>query len=297
MPSTPCSHVWAPIELSYFTVALSAVLMIFAIAGNTLVCIAVYKDPFKKLRTSYMFWIVNLAVTDLTTGSITLPLSVVTHALEAKGIEEDIHTYFRTTYFISCTASILSMAAFSVDRFIAIKWQIRYRCLLRAKVCLIIAGAIWITSFSISFLHLVIGYINYLFIFAQVTFIIAIGISIFTFRLYRRLNHIDQIRRSLGNSQSVTPLRQSDRNITKLFLKILTLFLFCYAPAIVMMYILKFCLSCPCTTRHVLRDLQILFIMSNSAINPYVSTLRLKSFQRAVSDIFRWTIDLISKKN
>ena len=297
MPSTPCSHVWAPIELSYFTVALSVVLMIFAIAGNTLVCIAVYKDPFKELRTPYMFWIVNLAVTDLTTGSITLPLSVVTHALEANGIQKDIHSYFRTTYFISCTAGILSMAAFSVDRFIAIKWPIRYRCLLRAKVCLIMAGLIWIISFSVSMLHLVIGYINYLFIFAQVTFIIAISISLFTFRLYRRLNHINQIRRNLSNSQSVTPLRQSNRNITKLFLKILLLFLFCYAPAIVMMYILKFCLSCPCTARHVLRDLQILLIMSNSAINPYVSTLCLKSFQRALSAIFHWTTDLISKEN
>ena len=288
MVSTPCNGVWAPMELSYFTAVASVLLSVFAILGNFLVCIAVCKDPYKKLRTPYMFWIVNLAVTDLIIGCITLPLSAATHFLEALGTKKEEHTSIsRTTYFISCTASILNMAAFCVDRFIAIKWPIKYRRLLRAKVCLLIAAVIWVVSCSITTLYFVIGYIDYLFIFAHVTFTITICISGFTFCLLQKLNGYAKQRRAMSSAQNAKSLRKSDRNVTKLFLIILIFFFMCYAPAIVMMYILKFCPSCHCTLRHVLRDLQILFIVSNSAINPFVCTIRLKPFQQALSTIFR----------
>jgi len=253
-----------------------------------LVCVAVYKDPYKKLRTPYMFILVNLAVTDLVVGCITLPLSVATHTLEALGSKTNVHTLIsRTTYFVSCTASILNLTAFCVDRYIAIKWPIKYRRLLRARACLLIAASIWVASIAITALYFVAGYIDYLFIFAHVTFLLALGICGVTFRLLRKLNVYARRRRELSNPQNQRISRRSDRSVTKLFFIILILFFICYTPAIIMMYILKFCINCNCKFRHVIRDLQFLFIITNSAVNPFLCTIRLKPFRRALSTIFR----------
>ena len=283
---TPCSGVWAPTELSYFTASCSFVLMVFATTGNVIVCLAVYKDPYKRLRTPFMFILVNLAITDLTVGAITMPLSVATHTLEGLAVKKPEHaTISRMTYFISCTASILNLTAFCVDRYIAINWPIKYRRMLNAKVCLLVSISIWLSAIAISLLYFVTGYINYLFIFAHVAFVLASGIGIVTFQLLRKLNTYSRERRAITNPVSKYS-NKSDKRVTKLFLVILFMFFLCYTPAIVMMYILKFCPKCDCTARHVLRDLQFLFIASNSAVNPFVCTIRLKPFRQAIANIF-----------
>ncbi|XP_057306063.1 melanocyte-stimulating hormone receptor-like [Hydractinia symbiolongicarpus] len=285
MIETPCSHIWAPTWLSLSTAVLSAILLIFTVVGNLLVCFAVYKDPHKRLRTPFMFILVNLAVTDLVVGVITLPLIVATHSLEALGTKKNEHVIItRMTYFISCTASILNLTAFCVDRYIAINWPIKYRRLLNTRVCLMIFVAIWVTAIIISCLYLVAGFINFLFIFAQVSFFFAIVICGVTFRLLRKLVIYSRERKTITNRSKST--RKADKKVTKLFLVMLFMFFICYTPAIIMMYTLKFCPKCHCTFRHVLRDLQFLFIVSNSAVNPFVCTIRLKPFRQALTTIF-----------
>ena len=90
-PRSPCAAIWAPKELSYFTAAVSGLLSIVTTGGNTLVCFAVFKDPYKKLRTPFMYFLVNLAVSDLLVGCVTMPTSVVTHTLEANKTKKNFH--------------------------------------------------------------------------------------------------------------------------------------------------------------------------------------------------------------
>ena len=289
MPEAPCKHVWAPTALSYFTGSTSFVLLLFTIAGNLLVCIAVYKDPYKRLRTPFMFILVNLAITDLTVGCITLPISVATHFLEAIKEKRSEHVVIsRMAYFISCTASILNLTAFCVDRCIAVNWPIKYRRLLSSKVCLAVSVSIWILAVIVASLYFVAGFINYLFIFAHVAFLLAVLICTITYQLLRKLNKHSKNRRAITNSSSRVS-HKADRRVTKLFLAILLMFFLCYTPAIIMMYILKFCPGCDCVYRHILRDLQFLFIVSNSAVNPFVCTIRLKPFRQALNNIFHLT--------
>ncbi|XP_066912109.1 adenosine receptor A3-like [Clytia hemisphaerica] len=283
--SAPCSHVWAPTELSYFTTGVAGILCIITILGNVLVCLAVYKDPFKKLRTPFMFILVNLAVTDLIVGCVTLPIIVATHALEAVGEKKNIHVIIaRITYFTSKTASILNLTAFCVDRYGAINWAIKYRRLLNRRFCLLVFSMIWLLSIGISLLYYAVGFIDFMITFASISLILVMVIFIVTFRLLKTLGEYSRERKSITDPKQSH--RKSDRRVTKLFLSILIMFFACYTPAIIMMYIIKFCTYCDCTGRHVIRDLQFLFIIANSAVNPFLCTIRLKPFRHALANVF-----------
>lgn len=285
LTDAPCSHLWAPTELSYFTTAYSAALCVVTITGNILVCVAVYKDPHKKLRTPFMYILVNLAVTDLIVGLFTLPIIVATHALEAIHEKKETHTIIaRMTYFVSKTASIMNLTAFCVDRYVAINWPIKYRRLLNSRVCLILFATIWVLASALACIYYGVGFMNFIIAFAQISFILVLVIFSVTFRLLRTLSKYSKERKSIANTKESH--RKSDRRVTKLFLTMLFMFFVCYTPAIVFMYIIKFCTNCDCTTRHVVRDLQFLFICSNSAINPFLCTIRLKPFRAALSMIF-----------
>ena len=285
--SPNCSKVWAPTELSYFTAACSFVLTIVTVCGNLLIVLAVYKDPHKKLSTPYMLMLVNLAATDLVVGLITMPMSVATHYLEALGTKKDSHVNVsRVIYFTSCSASVLNLVALCVDRYIAVTLPIKYRQMLNGKVCLCVSILIWILAIVIGMLYFAFDFTEYLFVFAQVAVAFALIICGITYGLLNKLQKSSRERQEIINRTFSQRVRTADKKVMMLFLTILFWFLLCYIPAITMMYVLKFCNSCGCTFKHVIRDLQFLFIASNSAVNPYACAIRLRSFRNALKAIF-----------
>ncbi|XP_065649294.1 histamine H2 receptor isoform X2 [Hydra vulgaris] len=292
--SSNCSGIWAPIQLSYFTAACSFFLAIVTVSGNLLIVLAVYKDPHKKLSTPYMLMLVNLAATDLVVGLITMPMSVATHYLEALGTKKETHvTVSRIIHFTSCSASVLNLVALCVDRYIAVTLPFKYRQLLNSKVCLCVSIFIWIIAIIIGMLYFAFDFMQYLFVFAQVAVTLALIICAITHSLLKKLQKSSKERQEITNRSLNHRVRTADKKVMKLFLTILLWFLLCYIPAITMMYTLKFCRTCDCTSRHVFRDLQVLFIASNSAVNPYACAIRLRSFRNALKAIFTKKLKVI----
>ena len=109
--------------MSYFTVSIAILLMLLNIPGNLLIILAVVLDPFKKLRTPFNFMMVNLAVADLIVGTVTEPLSIYIHWKEGVGdhVTLTVSRVFFMSYFISCTASLLSLAILAVERYLAFR--------------------------------------------------------------------------------------------------------------------------------------------------------------------------------
>ena len=285
MTNTPCPGVHEPHGLSVFTSAVSAVLCILTVIGNLLVCLAVLKDPQRKLRTPFMFIIVNLAITDLIVGIITLPISVVTHALEAVDKKtNDYVTVSRMFYFVTVTASTFNLIAFCIDRFVAVSNPIKYRRIMRFKICVFLVALIWLLSIGIACIYLAVGYIDFIIVFAQISMALVLVMCAITVKLLRMLNLKAKKRRKLTSSHS----RLQNERVTVLFLTFLITFLLCNTPAIIMMYLIKFYTTMDCTVRHVIRDLSFLFVVSNSALNPLFCTIRLKPFNQAIKLIFNY---------
>ena len=286
MNTAPCSGYPAHLALSVFTSTISAALCVITITGNLLICIAVLKDPQRKLRTPFMFIIVNLAITDLVVGVVTLPISVVTHALEAMDKKTNSHvTISRMFYFMTVTASTFNLIAFCIDRFVAVSNPIKYRRIMSFRICVLLVFLIWMLSVGIACIYIIVGYIDFIIVFAQISVALVVVMCAITTRLLRMLNQKARKRTRLLATPSALPTRQNER-VTLLFLTFLFTFLLCNTPAIIMMYLIKFYTTLDCTVRHIIRDLSFLFVVANSALNPFFCTIRLKPFHQAIMIIF-----------
>ena len=118
-----------PTYLSYFSMIASLCLSCITIAGNLLVLLAVYQDPYKELRKPFTFLIANLALADLTAGAITEPMAVYFTYQEVQGsVVNDLAVYVtHLSYFMSCTTSVLTLSVLAIDRYLAISYSLWYK--------------------------------------------------------------------------------------------------------------------------------------------------------------------------
>ena len=287
--------VWAPIQLSYCTCVLSAIIGFIAMFGNINIIIAVVKNPLKKLHTPFNYFLINLAFSDLIVGGITMPISTYNHYAESiKNKPRSLVKALHVSFFISVTASLLSLVALSVDRYIAITWAIKYRQYLSWSRCVKVSIGIWLVSCTLPLIYIKIGFINYLMVYAcsailtGLAVMVAIYLRIYLF-LRAQTRELKQILRSSSTAAEEFHLKRlvMEKKVTRVFLVILFVYVFTYVPATILIFILHFCESCDCTVRHVFRDFSFLLISFNSCVNPFICTIRLKHFRQSISSLYR----------
>ena len=289
-----CKTTGAPDALSFFTGSISIILMIINIPGNLLVILAVALDPNKNLRNSFNFLVMNLAVADLVVGLVTDPLSIHIHFKEgrnqafADGEIQAIHM----SYFISCTASVLSIILLAIDRYIALVHPTRHRLIVSRPTLLVSIVLIWIISIGLPCIYFEVGYIRYAFIFANTAVVIAIIITVFTYtRLIMKFHKAGRPSTNSTESSSPTALTpppfNDQKRITEMFLLILIAVLCCYVPSTILIYAMNFCESCTCDEIHTFRDLQFVFVIANSSVNFFCYAFRSPKFRAAFKVILR----------
>ena len=122
--------------------------IVLTLTGNTIVILAVYTQ--KSLHAVQNYFLVSLAVADLTVAVFVMPLSA---SYYVKGYWD--HGYvicdiWRTLDVCLCTASILNLCAIAVDRYWAITDPVAYAPRrTKKRICSIIAF-VWMLSFLIS---------------------------------------------------------------------------------------------------------------------------------------------------
>ena len=286
--------VWAPYQLSLFTIIMSAILCVVTITGNSLVCVAILKDPLGKLRSPFAYFLVNLACSDLIVGGAMLPVSVVAHLYELNGyIPMSLVYTMHLTYFASATASILSLLALAIDRYFAVVSAIRYRVYFSWRRCALVSCLIWTLSLGLPLIYLQIGYINYLMVYSHTAVATAFAGLIVTYvrkkkflKLQRSAMRSLQKTSSDAARESESRRLATEKQVTKAFLLILLLFASIYIPTVIMIYLLQFCNSCNDIVVHVLRDLQFVLISINSCMNPFVCCIRLKYYRKSIVALF-----------
>ena len=273
-----CADVKAPMPLSFFTGKVSLLLALVRIPGNLIVCIAVLKDPFRSLKTPFTLFVVNLAVADLVVGAVTEPLSALTHFREGFSLEVRLFVVpLHMSYFISCTASVLNLAALTADRLAAISYSLQYRVRFSTTRATVIAGLIWLVSLLLPFTYFKVGALKYAFVFANTAVALTLLTFLFTYvralrAMRAQVSQWDVMRQSSQSEDNRARLRAASvENIIQAFMVMLGFFLCCYIPSCMIIYIMILCSSCNCTTIHVFRDLQSLSCLrSSSALNPFV---------------------------
>ncbi|XP_055498909.1 alpha-1B adrenergic receptor-like [Leucoraja erinacea] len=122
--------------------------MLFALVGNILVILSVAFN--RHLQTTTNYFIINLAIADLLLSTTVLPFSVT---LEIAG-----HWIFGRIFcdiwaaldVLCCTASIMSLCAISIDRYIGVRYSLRYPSIVTEKRAVSVIVAVWALSIVIS---------------------------------------------------------------------------------------------------------------------------------------------------
>lgn len=290
MDSSSCDGVPPSAYLSYLTAAISIFLAIVTIPGNSLVCLAIIKDPFRELRTPFNYFLFSLAATDLMVGTVMDTISAIFHISEGLELTLVDIRIIHILYFIFCTASILTLAALTVDRYYAVLAPVKYRTQLTPRRAFVASIVIWVVAFGASMLYFKLGFIFYSLIFASTSVFCTAVILCFVYAsIYKKLRVQINIRGrgAVTTTEERRKRRRQLRNMkaeskaTKALVLVLLTFLLCFTPACVMIYMLNFCTVCDCLFVHWLRDLQMVIVLLNSGINPYVYAWRLPRFKRA----------------
>ena len=132
-------------QRSSFAIALQAasmaVIMVVALGGNLLILVAIYID--KTLQTITNVFIINLACADMLLSIIGMPFTLAS-SITYDWIFGD--TWCKVNGMANslfCIASILTLAAVSIDRYFAILYPFRYITWITKKVAAVMILYIW----------------------------------------------------------------------------------------------------------------------------------------------------------
>lgn len=132
-------------------IVLELLIALLAVAGNVLVCWAVFLNS--NLQSITNFFVVSLAVADIAVGLLAIPFAIT--------ISTGFCANFFGCLFIACFVlvltqnSIFSLLAIAVDRYIAIKNPLRYNSLVTGSRAKGIIGLCWVLSTCIGLMPMI----------------------------------------------------------------------------------------------------------------------------------------------
>ncbi|XP_050069138.1 putative tyramine receptor 2 [Anopheles maculipalpis] len=130
------------------TAIILTLIIIITIVGNILVILSVF--TYKPLRIVQNFFIVSLAVADLTVAILVLPLNVAYSILGRWEFGIHVCKMWLTSDVLCCTASILNLCAIALDRYWAITDPINYAQKRTLERVLALIAGVWVLSLLIS---------------------------------------------------------------------------------------------------------------------------------------------------
>ena len=277
----------SPFETSVIiTSVLNALLIPICIAGNVLVLAAVWRNP--SLRTPSIILLCSLAVSGLFVGFLALPVNIAIALTPLSRVSSD-SLLSKARFFLIiqlCGVSLETMTAISVDRYLALRYHMRYPNMMTSRRATCLAATFWCKNFIFSLLsiwkektiHLV----------AVVFIALCLFISSITYNAIYRIvrHHQHQIHAQQQAVQSMNAEQnlkiQAKKCAANTFIYYICMVL-CYLPAAVGALIWVTCKE-HWNIRWRFAD-TILFI--NSAINPFLYFWRNREVREAVLKIVR----------
>ena len=133
---------------------LNALLIPICITGNVLVLAAVWRNP--SLRTPSIILLCSLAVSDLFVGFFVLPvnIAIARFILSGSSSNSRLSQASLALTIQLCGVSLDTMTAISVDRYLALRYHMRYPNLMTSKRAMYVAATFWCKNFILSLLSI-----------------------------------------------------------------------------------------------------------------------------------------------
>ena len=183
-------------------------------------------------------------------------------------------------YFITCAASMLSIAALAAERYLTVTSTYR-RTYSRSRAVMISVG-IWMFSIAASFIYFATGFYTFVFVFANTTVIATLVIITFAYiRISQSLHAHVEHREMTGSDRIMERRLKYEKKATRSFIFVLFIFICCNVSSCVMIYVILLCDVCACDVIHWLRDFQFLMALVNCSANQFLYAWRMPAFRRA----------------
>ncbi|XP_067387426.1 olfactory receptor 14I1-like [Emydura macquarii macquarii] len=142
------SDIWE-LQILHFVVFL--VIYLAALMGNLLIIAAVALSH--NLHTPMYFFLMNLAILDLSSISVTIPKSMANSLWNTRSISYAgcIAQVFLFVFFAAANIALLTLMAY--DRYVAICQPLHYERVMNSRACVQMAAGAWISGMLYSILH------------------------------------------------------------------------------------------------------------------------------------------------
>ncbi|XP_046365272.1 5-hydroxytryptamine receptor 2C-like [Haliotis rufescens] len=140
-----------------WNVLLLAPVVVFGVAGNTLVIMAISLE--KRLQNVTNYFLMSLAVTDLLVSLIVMPLSIINEITGQWLFGLTLCNLFVTSDVFMCTSSILHLCTISLERYIGIRYPLWTKNKSK-RVVLMKIVLVWTIAFAISSPISILGFVD-----------------------------------------------------------------------------------------------------------------------------------------
>ena len=130
------------------SITLNLVTCPFIILMNALVITAIKTKP--RLQTTYNVLLASLAATDLMVGVVSQPIFIAQEIflLSGASLQEYCTLYSKTIYvfLVPCIASLFKLALLSTERYVVIKYSLRYQTIVTKRRLMVAVASGWVIS-------------------------------------------------------------------------------------------------------------------------------------------------------
>lgn len=282
---TTCEHVVIAAEVFL-------ILGIISLLENILVICAVVKN--KNLHSPMYFFVCSLAVADMLVSvsnaweTITIYLINNKHLVIEDVFVRHIDNVFDSLICISVVASMCSLLAIAVDRYVTIFYALRYHNIMTVKRAGLIIACIWTFCTGCGIIFILYYESMYVIICLITMFftMLFLMVSLYIHMFLLARTHVKRIA-ALPGYNSVHQRTSMKGAITLTML--LGIFIVCWAPFFLHLILMISCpqnLYCVCFMSHF--NMYLILIMCNSVIDPLIYAFRSQEMRKTFKEFFCW---------